>query len=71
LNIDKSELNRDNISDVLERKAIDKELIENFIAILDECEFARYAPGGSSEQKMDEVYTSGIRVITKLDKVIR
>ncbi|GHV62677.1 hypothetical protein FACS1894195_4790 [Bacteroidia bacterium] len=71
LNIDQSELNRDNISSILEQKSVDKALIDNFIKILDDCEFARYAPGGNTEEKLDEVYKDSVDIITKLDKAIR
>ena len=68
LNIDRAELNRDNISDILMRKNVVDEQIKEFIAVLDTCEYARYAPGSSSAQEMDKVYTQSIEVITKLDK---
>lgn len=71
LNIDKAELNRDNISEILQRKSVDEERIREFIGVLDTCEFARYAPGSNSEQEMDKVYKDGIDVITKLDKAIK
>lgn len=68
LNIDRAELNRDNISDILQRKNISDELLKEFIGLLDTCEYARYAPGSDSEQEMDKVYTRSIEVIMKLDK---
>ena len=68
LNIDRAELNRDNISDILMRKNVVDKQIKEFIAVLDTCEYARYAPGSSSAQEMDKVYTQSIEVITKLDK---
>lgn len=71
LNIDKSELNRDNITDILTRKGVEVALQHEFMNILDECEFARYAPGINPTEKMDHVYREGISVITKLDKVIK
>lgn len=71
LNIDKAELNRDNISDLLQRKSVDPLLIGEFINVLDSCEFARYAPGSNSEQEMDKIYENGISIITKLDKAIK
>lgn len=71
LNIDKAELNRDNISELLQRKSVDPALIGEFIDVLDNCEFARYAPGSNPDQQMDRVYESGIAVITKLDKAIK
>ncbi|MDR1756764.1 MAG: BatD family protein [Culturomica sp.] len=71
LNIDKSKLNRDNISELLEQKSVGPETIREFIGLLDTCEFARYAPGGETEQTMEQVYGNGIAVITRLDKTIR
>lgn len=71
LNIDKAELNRDNINEILQRKSVDNGLIQEFIGVLDTCEFARYAPAGNPDQEMDKVYTDGIAVITKLDKAIK
>lgn len=71
LNIDRAELNRDNISDILQRKGVHEDVLKEFIGVLDTCEYARYAPGSNSDQEMDKVYTSSIEVITKLDKNIK
>lgn len=71
LNIDRAELNRDNISEILRQKGVSDEMIGSFIAILDTCEYARYAPGSNSDQEMGKVYTDSIEVITKLDKNIK
>ena len=71
LNIDMAELNRDNISDILQRKSVESTLIQDFITVLDTCEFARYAPAANPDQEMDQVYENGIAIITKLDKAIK
>jgi len=71
LNIDQAELNRDNISELLQQKGVEEERVKEFIAVLDTCEYARYAPGSGSEQEMSKVYTDSIDVITRLDKNIR
>ena len=71
LNIDRAELNRDNISEILQSKGVEEDRIKVFIAVLDTCEYARYAPGSNSDQEMGKVYTDSIDVITKLDKAIR
>lgn len=71
LNIDRAELNRDNISDLLQKKTVDNSLILEFIAVLDTCEYARYAPGSNSDHEMDKVYRDGVDIITKLDKAIK
>lgn len=70
LNIDRAELNRDNISELLTRKNVADDLQKEFISVLDTCEYARYAPGSNSDQEMGKVYSDSIDVITKLDKAI-
>ena len=52
LNIDRAELNRDNISEILQSKGVEEDRIKEFIAVLDTCEYARYAPGSNSDQEM-------------------
>ena len=70
LNIAASNLNRDNISDILTKRGVDSALIQNFMAVLDNCEYARYAPDSGKNEEMDKVYKSSLEVITKLDKAI-
>ena len=70
LNIDRAELSRDNINELLMRKSVSEELQKEFIQVLDTCEYARYAPGSDSNQEMDKVYVQSIEIITKLDKAI-
>ena len=70
LNIAASNLNRDNISEILTKRGVDAALIQNFIDVLDNCEFARYAPDSGKNEEMDKVYRSSLEVITKLDKAI-
>jgi hypothetical protein len=46
------------------------ELIQEFINNLNDCEFARYAPGNQDE-KMDKIYSSAIDVISKMENSIK
>ena len=41
----------------------------NNVDTLNNCEFARFAPG-SAEEKMDDLYQQGIDVISKAEKVL-
>ncbi|NOU59190.1 BatD family protein [Marinifilum caeruleilacunae] len=69
LNLPLANLNKENITEILHGKNVDQELTQNFLNILDTCEFARYAPStGSSE--MDELYKKTMDTITKLEKSI-
>lgn len=70
LNIPVSQLSKDNIEEELSRYGVSEELIKAFIGILNECEFARYAPGNQNEA-MDKVYASAIDVISKMENSIK
>lgn len=70
LNIPVSQLSKDNIEDELVKYGVAPELIKDFIRTLNECEFARYAPGNQSEA-MDKVYSSAVEVISKMENSIK
>lgn len=70
LSIPVSKLSKDNIESELSNYGVDDELIKEFIEALNECEFARYAPGNQSEA-MDKVYSASIDVISKMENSIK
>ena len=65
-----SQLSKDNIEEELQKHQVADELIKEFINNLNECEFARYAPGNQDE-KMDNIYSSAIDVISKMENSIK
>ena len=65
-----SQLSKDNIEEELQKHQVADELIKAFIQTLNECEFARYAPGNQNET-MDKVYSSAIDVISKMENSIK
>lgn len=70
LNIPVSKLSKDNIEDELNKYKIDKELINKFINVLNECEYARYAPGDAN-QAMDHIYSLSLDVISSMENAIK
>ena len=70
LNIPVYMLSKDNIEDELAKNAGSNELIADFIHALNECEFARYAPGNENEA-MDKVYAASIDIISKMENSIK
>ncbi|WP_024994255.1 BatD family protein [Phocaeicola paurosaccharolyticus] len=70
LNIPVSQLSKDNIEEKLNDHEVSEELKNEFINTLNECEFARYAPGNPNEA-MDKVYSSAINVISKMENSIK
>ena len=65
-----SQLSKDNIEEELQKHQVADELIKEFINNLNECEFARYAPGNQDE-KIDKIYSSAIDVISKMENSIK
>ena len=70
LSIPVSQLSKDNIESELARYGVSEELTKDFINALNECEFARYAPGNENEA-MDKVYSASIEVISKMENSIK
>ena len=70
LNIPVSQLSKDNIEEELNKYGVSEDLIKAFISTLNECEFARYAPGNQNEA-MDKVYSSAIDIISKMENRIK
>ena len=70
LNIPLATLNKENVNMQLTCKQVDQALIDEFIKALDECEFARYAPGNPNEN-MESVYERAVNVIEKMENSIR
>lgn len=66
LNIPTSELNRQNVAQRLSEAGASEEVIDNFVSVLDDCEFAKYAPG-SGEDELKHVYDRGTEVINALE----
>ncbi|MBK6347806.1 MAG: protein BatD [Bacteroidales bacterium] len=69
-NIPRSTLSMTSVNEALIAKNVNEELIKQFISILNNCEFARFAPGNKS-QAMDELYNQAIDVITRTEQELR
>lgn len=65
LGMDLSQMSREGISERLSSSA-GSSLTEEFISLLDACEYARYAPS-SGHEAMDEHYQKALQVISAID----
>ena len=70
LNIPVSRLSKDNVEEKLRNYGVSDDLIEEFLKALNECEFARFAPGDEN-QAMDKVYSSSLAVMSKMENSIK
>lgn len=70
LNIPVSRLSKDNIVEELRNYGVSDALIEEFLDTLNNCEFARFAPGDDN-QAMDKLYSASLEVISKMENSIK
>lgn len=70
LSIPVSQLSKDNIEAELTNYGVQEALIAEFIGVLNECEYARYAPVNENEA-MDKVYSASVEVISKMENSIK
>lgn len=70
LNIPVSELSRENITEQLATRNVDASAITTFVDAIDECEYARYAPG-ETRGKMNGVYEKAMTGITDIDDFLK
>ena len=67
LNISRSQLSMDTVKEMMSGKNVPEDIVNQFIELLNSCEFARFAPGDPGK-KMDDLYQKGLDVITKAEK---
>lgn len=70
LNIPVSRLSKDNVEEKLRNYGVSEELINDFLNTLNDCEFARFAPGDEN-QAMDKAYSSSLELISKMESSIK
>ena len=70
LSIPTSLLSKDNIEEELHNYGVSDTLIAEFLNVLNNCEFARFAPADVS-QGMDKIYTEVLGIISKMENSIK
>lgn len=70
LGIPVAHLNRDTALAALRQRNVEEELIDSFVEIIEQCEFARYAPSGGSEART-ELYKKAASTMGRLEKQIK
>lgn len=66
LSIPASQLSRDNIADELSKHGCAGDVVDNTIALIDDCEMAKYAPAQTNEHLM-ELYSRAAAVIDSIE----
>jgi hypothetical protein len=64
--VETSDISIEKITELLLNKKVDKEIVDEFIEVLTDCDFARFTP--TSNVMMENEFEKAKKVITKLDK---
>jgi hypothetical protein len=64
--VETSDISIEKITELLLNKKVDKEIVNEFIEVLTDCDFARFTP--TSNVMMENEFEKAKKVITKLDK---
>jgi len=71
LSLPTNELNKENVINKLSERGVEQTVVDAFIAVLSECEFARYAPVDDPNMAKEKVYQQASNVITQMNKTVR
>ena len=71
LSISLSELNKENIEEQLRSSNVPEENINEFISLLHDCEFERYAPLPNTDAAMERIYADTVKLISSLESTIK
>ncbi len=69
LNITRSQLSMDTVKEMMLDKKVPEDITNQFVELLNSCEFARFAPGDPNK-KMDDIFQKGMEIITKAEKAL-
>ena len=71
LSLPTNELSKDNVIRELTMRGVEQNVVDAFIAVLSDCEFARYAPVDNPSLAKEKVYQQASDVITQMNKTVR
>ena len=71
LSLPTNELNKENVILKLTSRGVEQEVIDSFIAVLSDCEFARYAPTADATLAKEKIYQQASDVITRMNASLK
>ena len=71
LSLPVGELTKDNVISKLTQRGVEQSVVDAFIAVLSDCEFARYAPTSDSGLAKEKIYQQASDVITQMNASIK
>jgi len=69
--VDSAELSKETVAKYFDSSEINKNIEEKFIALLNECEFARYAPASNKNSQMDKILQKAKTIIIEVETALK
>jgi hypothetical protein len=66
LKMETADFSKEKIKNILSQIGVEEPLVNDFVSVLENCEFARYTP--SSVKAMEKDYANTAKMITQIDK---
>ena len=71
LSLPTNELNKENVISKLTERGVEQNVVDSFIVVLSDCEFARYAPTSDPNMAKEKIYQQASDVITQMNASIK
>ena len=71
LSLPTNELNKENVISKLTSRGVEQNVVDSFIAVLSDCEFARYAPTADANLAKEKIYQQASDVIMQMNASLK
>lgn len=71
LSLPTNELSKDNVISKLTERGVEQSVVDAFIAVLSDCEFARYAPTADANLAKEKIFQQASDIITQMNNSIK
>lgn len=70
-NTETADLSKEKISEIFTNRQVDKEVLMNYISILEDCEYCRYSPASIENNDLNVAYNKASGIIIEIEKQLK
>lgn len=70
-NTETADLSKEKISEIFTNRQVDKEVLINYISILEDCEYCRYSPASIENNDLNIAYNKASGIIIEIEKQLK
>jgi hypothetical protein len=69
--VNSADLSKETVANYFSSSEIDKKIENDFISLISECEFARYAPASNKNAQMDSILKKAKKIIIEVETALK